>query len=91
MHAHFGLTLVVNHACNLRCTYCYTGDKFGRPMPLEIGRKAIGRAVSSLSPSGTLDLAFFGGEPLIEADLILDVVDDARARSREAVIICRST
>ncbi len=81
MHAHFGLTLVVNHACNLRCTYCYTGDKFGRPMPLEIGRKAIGRAVSSLAPSGTLDLAFFGGEPLIEAELILDLVDDARAQT----------
>jgi uncharacterized protein len=78
LHAHFGLTLVVNHACNLRCTYCYTGDKFGRPMSLEIGRKAIGRAVSSLSPSGTLDLAFFGGEPLIEAELILGLVDDAR-------------
>jgi uncharacterized protein len=81
MHAHFGLTLVVNHACNLRCTYCYTGDKFGRSMPLAIGRKAIDRAVSSLSPSGTLDLAFFGGEPLIEADLILGLVDDARAQT----------
>ena len=24
----FGLTLLVNHACNLRCAYCYTGEKF---------------------------------------------------------------
>ena len=50
-------------------------------MPLEIGRKAIGRAVSSLAPSGTLELAFFGGEPLIEAELIRDLVDDARAQT----------
>jgi uncharacterized protein len=85
MHSRFGLTLVVNHACNLRCTYCYTGQKFGRPMPAAFGHKAVDRAFHSLSPSGTLDLAFFGGEPLVEADLILDLVADARsqAASRE--------
>src|SRR5580698_5635455 len=79
MHSRFGLTLVVNHACNLRCTYCYTGQKFGRPMPAAFGQKAVDRAFHSLSPSGTLDLAFFGGEPLVEADLILDLVADARS------------
>jgi uncharacterized protein len=78
MHSRFGLTLVVNHACNLRCTYCYTGEKLRRPMPPEIGRKAIDRALRSLAPSGTLELGFFGGEPLIEAELTLDLADYAR-------------
>jgi uncharacterized protein len=63
----FGLTLVVNHACNLRCAYCYTGAKFHSPMALDTGIKAIQRALNSLVPGGSLDLGFFGGEPLLEA------------------------
>lgn len=78
MHSRFGLTLIVNHACNLRCTYCYTGEKLRRPMSLDVGRRAIDRAIHSVDRNGSLDLAFFGGEPLIEAELILEVVDYAR-------------
>lgn len=79
VHTRFALTLVVNHACNLRCTYCFTGDKVRRPMRLATGRKAIDRALQSLLPGGTLHLGFFGGEPLIEAELILALVAHARA------------
>lgn len=36
------LTLFVEHQCNLRCTYCYTGDKFTRRMSSEtIDRKSV--------------------------------------------------
>ncbi len=73
----FGLTLMVNHACNLRCGYCYTGEKLRRPMPASVARAAIDRAVRSLSSRGVLELAFFGGEPLVEADLILELIDYA--------------
>ena len=83
MHRNFGLTLMVNHACNLRCTYCYTGDKFRRPMPLEVGRRAIDRAANSLLPGGALELGFFGGEPLIEAESILAFISHARLRANE--------
>src|SRR5262245_52502612 len=78
MHSRFGLTLIVNHACNLRCTYCYTGNKFRRPMPRDVATKAIDRAVASVERHGFLDLAFFGGEPLIEAELIVDLLQYAR-------------
>jgi uncharacterized protein len=81
MHARFSLTLVVNHACNLRCTYCYTGEKLRRPLPMATGRKAIDRACLSLRRRGTLDLAFFGGEPLVEAELILELVEYARTQA----------
>lgn len=74
MHERFGLTLVVNHACNLRCTYCYTGEKLRRPMPRRVGLHAIDRAVRSIDRGGTLELAFFGGEPLVEAEMILDYI-----------------
>jgi uncharacterized protein len=68
----FGLTLMVSHACNLRCAYCYTGAKFNSHMPAEIGLAAIHRAFASLASGGRLDLSFFGGEPLIESARILD-------------------
>jgi uncharacterized protein len=81
MLSRFALTLVVNRACNLRCTYCYTGDKIRRRLPLAAGQKAIDRAIHSLSRQGTLELAFFGGEPLLEAELILELVAYARAQT----------
>jgi len=68
----FGLTLMVNHACNLRCSYCYTGAKFSSAMPTEIGIASIDRAFASLGHGAQLDLSFFGGEPLIESVRILD-------------------
>ncbi|MBX7165244.1 MAG: radical SAM protein [Pirellulales bacterium] len=81
MFEHFELTLVVTHACNLRCTYCYTGEKLGRVMPVDLGEQAIDRALASLQPQGTLDLGFFGGEPLLEADRILQWMRYARQRA----------
>ena len=84
MYTHFGLVLMVNHACNLRCSYCYTGAKFSRAMPEEVGLKAINRAVASLAPGGTLELGFFGGEPLLEAARIAAFIEQARTRTRDA-------
>lgn len=83
MYSVFELTLCVNHACNLQCSYCYTGNKFRRPMPVETGEAAIRRAVHSVQPEGTLQLGFFGGEPLIEAARILDWMDFARELTRK--------
>lgn len=77
MYPRYGLVLMVTHACNLRCTYCYTGKKTARTMPTAVGRKAIDRAAASLAPGGTLELGFFGGEPLLEAALITELIDYA--------------
>jgi len=82
----FSLVLMVNHACNLRCTYCYTGRKFNYRMPMAVASAAIDRAVASVEPGGTLDLGFFGGEPLLEAAFIERVLRHARKRTRDAGI-----
>jgi uncharacterized protein len=82
MYSRFGLVLMVNHACSLRCTYCYTGRKFDRAMPVSTGTRAIDRALASLARGGTLELGFFGGEPLVEADLIASLLSHARLRAR---------
>ena len=84
MYDCFSLVLMVTHACNLRCTYCYTGTKLSRSMNPEVGRAAVERALRSIRPAGTFELGFFGGEPLLEADLILDLIEYATAAAAEA-------
>ena len=81
MYSAFELTLMVNHACNLRCTYCYTGAKFNRPLSEDLGRKVIDRAVNSIADRGLLELGFFGGEPLLESRLIKGLIDYARRQT----------
>ena len=77
----FRLTLMVNHACNLRCTYCYTGAKFHSPMSWSVGVVAIERALRTVSPGGRLQLGFFGGEPLLETVRILEWMNYARTQA----------
>ncbi len=62
------LTLFVDHACNLRCTYCYTGEKLSRPMSSETMRRAVALAMETKPEQ--LDVSFFGGEPLLRLDLL---------------------
>ncbi len=77
-----GLTLMVNHACNLRCTYCYTGAKFNSAMPSEIAVASINRGFASLDRGGQLNLSFFGGEPLLESVRILDWMAHSREQAK---------
>lgn len=70
MYAAFQLTLVVTQACNLRCSYCYTGRKYRRQMTDQTARRSIDAALASLHDGGTLELGFFGGEPLLQAAAI---------------------
>jgi uncharacterized protein len=81
MYRRFQLVLMVNHACNLRCAYCYTGHKFSRKMPEEIARRSIDRALASTEDGGILELGFFGGEPLIEAPMIASLIEYAHAHA----------
>jgi uncharacterized protein len=62
------LTLVLTHQCNLACHYCYAGEKMNRKMTWETARKAIDHAIAA--PGSLLDLAYFGGEPLLEWELL---------------------
>lgn len=72
------LTLSLSHACNLRCSYCYTGQKFARSMSRTTAERAIELALDR-DPNG-LVLSFFGGEPLLEFELIKHTAEYARQR-----------
>ena len=74
------LTLSLNHRCNLRCTYCYAGEKFNRRMPLEVAEKALELAFSY--PSNVVRVLLFGGEPLLELELLEAVSAATRAKAK---------
>ena len=69
------LVLNVTRACNLNCTYCFAGGHHTGPaMSFETARRALGL----LDAGGPVDVAFFGGEPLLAWQLIKRVVEEAR-------------
>ncbi len=77
------LTLVLTHACNLGCPYCYMGKKFGRRMPKEIGEKSLRWAFDKLQPGSEIQVGYFGGEPLMAWDLLQHFHLKAEALARD--------
>ena len=69
------VVLNVTHACNLACVYCFAGgNQPGPAMTADVARKALGL----LDPRAQVDVAFFGGEPLLAWDMIRRVMDEAQ-------------
>ncbi len=62
------LCLSLTHACNLGCGYCYAGAKRQAAMTRETAEAAIDIALGRRPDS--MQLGFFGGEPLLEWDLL---------------------
>ncbi len=77
------MCLHISHDCNLRCEYCFagTGDySTGRKnMPLEVGKKAIDYLIAKSENRRNLEVDFFGGEPLLNFDVVRQVVEYARS------------
>ncbi len=82
-HSRFGLTLTLTTACNLRCSYCYIDKKAPATLSEAWGRKAIDRSLNSLLPAGKLELGFFGGEALLQPQLLAALAAYARERTAE--------
>jgi len=68
----FNLITVINLDCNLACTYCYEGNMKGRLYMTDETADALVDFISrSLNPKiKTLNIDFYGGEPLLSAELI---------------------
>ncbi len=65
--------LCITHDCNLRCRYCYAGEKSKKSMSPDTARRAIDFLASSSNAPCTI--TFFGGEPLMKMDLIKEIVE----------------
>lgn len=71
------LTLCLTHDCNLRCAYCYGGEKSHRHMALATARRAVALALERTT--ARLHLVFFGGEPLVRWRSLVAMTELARA------------
>jgi uncharacterized protein len=82
------LCLHLAHACNLRCRYCFAGQ--GRYcgdealMPAETGRAAIDFLIEASGSRRHLEIDFFGGEPLLNAPVLMDLVAYGRRQGSRA-------
>ena len=80
------LCLHVAHTCNLNCEYCFAsqGKYHGERavMSFEVGKQALDFLIAHSGSRVNLEVDFFGGEPLMNWDVVKQLV--AYARSREA-------
>lgn len=76
------LCLHVAHTCNLNCTYCFAsqGKYHGKEalMSFETGKRALDFLVESSKNRRNLEVDFFGGEPLMNWDVVKKLVSYAR-------------
>ena len=81
------LCLHVAHTCNLNCAYCFAsqGRYHGQRaiMSFEVGKQALDFLVANSGTRRNLEVDFFGGEPLMNWQVVKDLV--AYARSLEPV------
>ena len=82
------LCLHVAHTCNLNCSYCfasqgkYHGDR--AIMSFEVGKQALDFLVAHSGTRRNLEVDFFGGEPLMNWQVVKDLVMYARSIEKEA-------
>ena len=82
------LCLHVAHTCNLNCSYCfasqgkYHGDR--ALMSFEVGKQALDFLVAHSGKRRNLEVDFFGGEPLMNWDVVKQLVAYARSIEKEA-------
>lgn len=76
------MCLNIAHDCNLRCKYCFasTGDFGGgrKLMPFEVGKAALDFLVRNSGTRHNLEVDFFGGEPLMNFDVVKRLVEYGR-------------
>ena len=81
------LCLHVAHTCNLTCDYCFAsqGKYHGERalMSFEVGKQALDFLIASSGSRRNLEVDFFGGEPLMNWDVVKRLVAYARSREPE--------
>ena len=83
------LCLHIAHDCNLACKYCFAdeGEYHGQKrelMSLEVGKKALDFLIENSGNRINLEVDFFGGEPLMNFDVVKEIVAYGRMREKEA-------
>ena len=81
------LCLHIAHDCNLACRYCFAeeGEYHGRRalMSYEVGKKALDFLIANSGNREHLEVDFFGGEPLMNWDVVKRLVEYGRSQEAE--------
>ncbi|MBQ4186173.1 MAG: thioether cross-link-forming SCIFF peptide maturase, partial [Clostridiales bacterium] len=81
------LCLHIAHTCNLNCSYCFAsqGKYHGERavMSFEVGKRALDFLVENSGTRRNLEVDFFGGEPLMNFQVVKDLVAYARSVEKE--------
>ena len=81
------LCLHVAHTCNLNCSYCFAsqGKYHGERaiMSYEVGKQALDFLIAHSGTRHNLEVDFFGGEPLMNFDVVKQLVAYARSIEKE--------
>ena len=80
------LCLHIAHDCNLACKYCFAeeGEYHGRRalMTYEVGKKALDFLIANSGTRRNLEVDFFGGEPLMNWQVVKDLVKYGRKQEK---------
>jgi len=89
------LCLHVAHVCNLNCEYCFAsqGKYHGEKaiMSLETGKRALDFLVENSQGRTNLEVDFFGGEPLMNFDVVKELVAYGRELEKKHGKVFRFT
>lgn len=81
------LCLHIAHTCNLNCSYCfasqgkYNGER--AVMSFEVGKQALDFLIANSGTRHNLEVDFFGGEPLMNWQVVKDLVLYARSIEKQ--------
>lgn len=81
------ICLHVAHACNMTCGYCfagkgeYNGEK--ALMSYDVGKKALDWLIENSGTRQNLEVDFFGGEPLLNFDVVKELVAYGRSQEKK--------
>ena len=81
------LCLHIAHTCNLNCSYCFAsqGKYHGERavMSFEVGKQALDFLIANSGSRRNLEVDFFGGEPLVNFQVVKDLVAYARSIEKD--------
>lgn len=81
------LCLHIAHTCNLNCEYCFAsqGKYHGERavMSFEVGKQALDFLIANSGTRRNLEVDFFGGEPLMNFEVVKQLVEYARGIEKQ--------
>ncbi len=81
------LCLHMAHTCNLKCKYCFAGDgEYSggmKLMSLDVAKKAVDLVLKKSGNKKNVEIDFFGGEPMLNFEVIKKTVAYAHEKQRE--------